>query len=234
MVLRIASGRAGYKSSTDPYLSLETVCHNSSASISLEERRCQLANLSQHSSRLRDYRLLELESLQLATAVLFIASDDCVSITNSIAEVPVPSITQLRYYVGPSKNTAFFLSRCFSAGNFSALNETQVHLADANFHIVATNVSGESEAGYLLGISWSNRSAPNTIALARVDGSPMLMKQALENLWSNFEAENGSVVGKKLALVNIRYDSDASNYLLLYSKMRVSVRADVVEFIDND
>lgn len=125
MVLRIASGRTGYKSSTDPYLSLETVCHNSSAFFSLEERRCQLANLSQHSSRLRDYRLLELESLQLATAVLFIASDDCVSITNSIAEVPVPSITQLRYYVGPGKNTAFFLSRCFSAGNFPALNETQ-------------------------------------------------------------------------------------------------------------
>lgn len=60
------------------------------------------------------------------------------------------------------------------------------------------------------------------------------MKQALENLWSNYEAENGAVVGKKLALVNIRYDSDASNYLLPYSKMRVSVRADVVEFIDNE
>ncbi len=96
---------------------------------------------------------------------------------------------------------------------------------------MATNVSGESQAGYLLGISRPNRSAPNTLALLRVNGEPMLMKQALENLWKNFEAEYGSVIGKTLALVNIRYDADASNYLLLYSKMNVSVRADVVEFI---
>lgn len=59
------------------------------------------------------------------------------------------------------------------------------------------------------------------------------MKQALENLWKNFEAEYGSVIGKTLALVHIRYDADASNYLLLYYKMNVSVRADVVEFIGN-
>ena len=100
--------------------------------------------------------------------------------------------------------------------------------------IVSTNVSGESKAAYLLGISWSNQSTPNTIALARIDRDPMLMKQALENLWYNFEVEHGPVVGRKFALVNIRYDSDASNYLLLYSKMNVSVRADVVEFIDNN
>ena len=60
------------------------------------------------------------------------------------------------------------------------------------------------------------------------------MKQALENLWTNFEAEHGPVVGRNLALVNVRYDSDAANYLLLYSKLWVSVRADVIEFIGTD
>jgi len=143
-------------------------------------------------------------------------------------------ITMTRYFPFLLVGTTFFFSGCFSAGNFAAINQTQVNLADANYEIVATNVSGESEAGYLLGISWSNQSAPNTIALARVDGDPMLMKQALENLWFNFEQEHGPVIGRKLALVNIRYDSDASNYVLLYTKMNVSVRADVVEFIDRN
>lgn len=122
------------------------------------------------------------------------------------------------------------LSGCVSTGNFNTSNETQVHLADANYRIVATNVSGESEAGYLFGFSGSGRDAPTTLALFRVAGSPMLMKQALENLWANFEAEHGPVEGRNLALVNVRYDSDAANYLLLYSHLNVSVRADVIEF----
>lgn len=128
----------------------------------------------------------------------------------------------------------FILSGCVSTGSFNTVNETQVNLASANFRIVATNVAGESQAGYLFGFSASGRESPTTIALLRVDGEPMLMKQALENLWENFEAEHGPVVGRNLALVNMRYDSDAANYLLLYSKLRVSVRADVIEFIGTD
>lgn len=128
----------------------------------------------------------------------------------------------------------FVLSGCVSTGSFNTVNETQVNLASANFRIVATNVAGESQAGYLFGFSASGRESPTTIALLRVDGEPMLMKRALENLWENFEAEHGPVVGRNLALVNMRYDSDAANYLLLYSKLRVSVRADVIEFIGTD
>ena len=129
---------------------------------------------------------------------------------------------------------AVILSGCVSSGSFNTVNETQVRLSQANYRIVATNVAGESQAGYLIGFSASGREQPTTVALFRVDGEPMLMKQALENLWTNFEAEHGPVVGRNLALVNVRYDSDAANYLLLYSKLTVSVRADVVEFIGTD
>ncbi len=129
---------------------------------------------------------------------------------------------------------AVILSGCVSSGSFNTVNETQVRLSEANFRIVATNVAGESEAGYLFGFSASGRESPTTIALLRVDGEPMLMKRALENLWDNFEAEHGPVVGRNLALVNVRYDSDAANYLLVYSKLWVSVRADVIEFIGTD
>ena len=126
------------------------------------------------------------------------------------------------------------LSGCVSTGNFDTSNETQVHLADANYRIVATNVSGTSHAGYLFGFSASGRDAPNTVALLRVEGEPMLMNRAIENLWLNFEAEHGSAEGRNLALVNVRYDSDAANYLLLYSRLEVSVRADIVEFIGTE
>ena len=41
-----------------------------------------------------------------------------------------------------------------------------------------------------------------------------------------------SWTNRTLALVNIRFDSDALN-LLVYTRPRISVRADVVEFIDD-
>ena len=53
--------------------------------------------------------------------------------------------------------------------------------------------------------------------------------EALENLWKEYEEKHGSVIGKKLALVNVRYDSDALN-LILYTKAKISIRADIVEF----
>ena len=50
----------------------------------------------------------------------------------------------------------------------------------------------------------------------------------------NTVAEHGPVVGRNLALVNMTYDPDGANYLLLYSTLRVSVRADVMEFVGTD
>ena len=124
---------------------------------------------------------------------------------------------------------ALLLSGCASSGLFFSMNNTSVELSENNYEIVATNVSGEAEAGYLVGVSFSAGAATNTMALARVSGSGMIYMEALENLWKNYEKEHGSVIGKKLALVNVRYDSDALN-LLLYTSAKISIRADVVEF----
>ncbi len=118
---------------------------------------------------------------------------------------------------------------CCSAGMFTAGNLTEVQLQKGNYKIVARGVSGESSAAYVFGFSMSMGTVTNTIALARVDGTGMLYKEALDGLWKNYEAAHGSAEGKKLALVNLHYDSDVLN-LFVYTKAKIMVRADVVEF----
>jgi hypothetical protein len=113
---------------------------------------------------------------------------------------------------------------------FTSLNTTNVDLREANYKIVATNVSGTSEAGYLFGFTLPNGPLTNTLALFRVSGSGLLYQEALSDLWKNYESANGSVAGKRLALVNVRYDTDALNALFLYTSAKVNIRADVVEF----
>lgn len=123
------------------------------------------------------------------------------------------------------------LSGCTSTGAFIATNLTNVELGRTNYKIVATDISGEAESGYILGFTWNTGVANTTLAIARVDGSEALYRDAIHNLWLNYETKNGSVEGKKLALINVRYDSDNLN-LFLYAKAHVSVRADVIEFTD--
>lgn len=125
----------------------------------------------------------------------------------------------------------FLATGCSSSGQFSSVNLTNVELSENNYRIVATSVSGEATAGYLLGISFGNGSNQATLALVRVKGEGLLYKEALENLWDNFEQEYGSPEGRKLALVNVRYDTDNLN-LLVYTKPKISIRADIVEFIE--
>jgi hypothetical protein len=126
---------------------------------------------------------------------------------------------------------AALFAGCASAGMFPATNVTDVQLQRGNFTIVARNVSGEAEAGYLFGTTFSLGIMTNTVALARISGTGMLYKEALENLWKNYEAAHGPVEGKKLALVNVRYDSDALN-MFVYTHSTIMIRADVVEFTD--
>ncbi|MDZ7694875.1 MAG: DUF6567 family protein [Balneolaceae bacterium] len=121
------------------------------------------------------------------------------------------------------------LAGCTSSGAFISTNQTNVNLEEGNFSIAASNVSGMAESGYILGLSYSYGMLANTIAIARVSGSDMLYADALENLWASYEAEHGSVEGENLALTNIRYDADIIN-LILYTKVKVTVRADVIEF----
>lgn len=124
------------------------------------------------------------------------------------------------------------LTGCINSGAFYAANVTSVELGEDNYRIVATNVHGQAESGYLLGLSGSQGGYATTFALFRVQGDGLLYKAAVENLWAQFEAEHGPVGNRRLALVNVQFDADASNYLGIYSKSVVSVRADIVEFGD--
>ena len=124
---------------------------------------------------------------------------------------------------------AAMFAGCASGGMFTASNVTEVQLQKNNFIIVARNVSGEAEAGYLFGSTFSLGMMTNTVAALRVSGTGMLYKEAFEDLWKNYEAVHGPVEGKKLALVNVRYDADALN-LFVYTRPKVMIRADVVEF----
>ena len=122
-------------------------------------------------------------------------------------------------------------SGCSSAGMFTAGNLTEVQLQKGNYKIVARGVSGEASAAYLLGVSWSMGMMANTLALVRVEGTGMLYKEALDNLWANYQTVHGPAEGKRLALINIHYDSDALN-LCVYTRSKVMVRADVIEFAE--
>jgi hypothetical protein len=128
-------------------------------------------------------------------------------------------------------SAAMMFAGCASGGMFTASNLTEVQLQKNNFTIVARNVSGEAEAGYLFGSTFSLGMMTNTVAVLRVSGTGMLYKEAFEDLWKNYEAAHGPVEGKKLALVNVRYDADALN-LFVYTHPKIMIRADVVEFIN--
>ena len=71
-----------------------------------------------------------------------------------------------------------------------------------------------------------------TIALIPLGGDRLRYKVALENLWRNFEQTHGSTKGRSLALVNVRFDADALNVLVFYTRPKISVRADVIEFVE--
>ena len=125
----------------------------------------------------------------------------------------------------------FALAGCSTGGVFTSGNVTDVQLQRNNFKIVARGVTGEASAGYILGGTFSVGMATNTFALVRVSGTGMLYKEALDNLWKNIEATYGSIEGKKVALINVRYDAEALN-LILYTSPHISIRADVVEFTE--
>ena len=121
---------------------------------------------------------------------------------------------------------------CASTGRFSSTNLTNVELSERNFQVIATNVYGEASADYLLGFSFAQGGETQTIALIPLGGDRLLYKVALENLWRNFEQTHGNIEGRSLALVNVRFDSDALNVLVFYTRPKISVRADVIEFVE--
>ena len=124
---------------------------------------------------------------------------------------------------------AFVFAGCTNSGAFLSVNQTNVELGEGNYSLTATGIEGQAEAEYILGLSYSSGFMANTIALARIDGSEKLYADALDNLWLNYESNHGAISDKKLALINVRYDSDIVN-LILYTQVKITVRADILEF----
>lgn len=124
---------------------------------------------------------------------------------------------------------AFVLSGCASTGLTTSSHLTNVELREPNFRIVATNVTGEASSEGIFGVSYGLGIATSQIALIPLTDDRMLYKTAIQRLWQNFEAANGSAVNRKLALVNVRYDSESLN-LFFYTKVTTVIIADVVEF----
>lgn len=124
------------------------------------------------------------------------------------------------------------LSGCVSSGALYSANVTNVDLRAGNFEVVATDVSGSAQAEYILGFSGAFGPEVRTFALFRIEGSGLLYREAIADLWQNFASEHGSPEGRAVGLVNVRYDSDAVNVLGLYTRPQLHVRADVVEFTD--
>jgi hypothetical protein len=122
---------------------------------------------------------------------------------------------------------------CASSGKFNSTNLTNVELSESNFRLVATNVSGEASAEYLLGFSVAQGGEMQTVGLIPLGGGDRLLYQmALANLWQNFAQTHGNIEGKSLALANVRFDSEAVNVLFFYTRPKISVRADVIEFVE--
>lgn len=128
-----------------------------------------------------------------------------------------------------SLTAIIFLNGCASTGLTASSHLTNVQLTNPNFRLIATNISGEATSKGVLGVSYGLGMATTQLALIPLQDDRMLYKTAMKDLWLNFEATNGPVANRRLALVNVRYDSDALN-LFFYTSVTTAIVADVVEF----
>jgi predicted Zn-dependent protease with MMP-like domain len=124
---------------------------------------------------------------------------------------------------------ANLLLSCVSTGLTSSTHRTDVGLANNNYRIVATNVSGEASTESILGASYGVGLGASQFAFIPLTPNRAIYKNAMQNLWANYEAKKGSVVDHPLALVNLRYDTETLN-TIFYTKLKVVIVADVVEF----
>jgi hypothetical protein len=153
----------------------------------------------------------------------------------------------------------FVVQGCSTAGLLPSAHVTQVQLAQPNYKIVATGVSGSAKVANAFGLSigiglGSISQGVIPIADKRLKAEYKVLKvkadasqddkdrlvqlknmrfnayqAALDDLWRNFEAKHGKASGRSLALANIRFDSRNLN-LLVYSQSVLTLTADVVEF----
>ena len=124
---------------------------------------------------------------------------------------------------------ALLLGGCSSTGLTVSSHLTNVQLTNGNYRLVATNISGEGSADAVLGFSLGVGFGASQVALIPLSKTRMIYGSAMKDLWANFESKHGPVGNRRVALVNMRYDSDALN-LLVYTKVNAVITADVVEF----
>ena len=136
---------------------------------------------------------------------------------------------KLRCVLVASLITLVLLSGCTYGGAFASAHQTNVEISESNFSIVATDVSGEASSSHLLGASFSTGFYTESVGLIRLGGTGLLYQEALSDLWKNVEKKIGKIEGKSLALTNVRYDADCTNFFL-FTSAKVVVRADVIEF----
>ena len=101
---------------------------------------------------------------------------------------------------------------CTSTGSYPAASESRVDLSKANYHLVKANAVGSS-SGFNL--------------FMFIPIVPTRYTSAMSQL----QAQAGMTEGKAQALVNV-VQEQRSLYLLLFSIPTLTVRADVVEFVD--
>jgi hypothetical protein len=110
--------------------------------------------------------------------------------------------------------TALPVASLLSSPNASALeihSHTEIRLQEANFIVAKTNVVGQSGGFSLLGI---------------VTIVPANFGKAMSRVYANAEMQPG----RSQTLANLVMEKNSS-YFILFSLPRVSIRADVIEFV---
>ncbi len=123
------------------------------------------------------------------------------------------------------------ISGCGTMGTFRANNQTNVQLSQPNFNIVGMDLQGSATQGYLFGFSVPQGADVGSFALIRINGVQKPYAAALEELWKNYREKYGEIEGKKLALINIRQDTEVLN-TFVYTEAKYFITADVIEFIE--
>ncbi|MEM7548685.1 MAG: DUF6567 family protein [Bacteroidota bacterium] len=99
------------------------------------------------------------------------------------------------------------LGGCASTGLTVSSHRTDIELSENNYKVIATNVIGEADSDGIIGLSFGVGQGALQFSLIPIERNRTLYKNAMENLWSNFEVKNGSPINRTLALVNVRFDS---------------------------
>ncbi len=130
-------------------------------------------------------------------------------------------------------STAFLIgiACCASGGSFVAGRVTDAGLDQNNFTAMARNVTGEAEAGYVLGVVRAHgRDDQHVCPFSHIRFGSTVQRGAGATV-KKVETACGPIETRKLALINVRYDAEAPN-LLLHTQPRITIRADVVECSD--